>query len=751
MKYQLRCYQKKASDAAILAFGTKTKRNGILICPTGSGKSLIIADIASRLNAPLVVLQPSAEILMQNFAKLQTYGILDCGCYSASVGSKDINRITFATIGSVMNHMEDFKHFKYVLIDECLPNNVFISTEIGQRRIGQLYKSYSKGENLPKVLSYNELTKTFEPKEIKCVVNNGTKEVYDYKFSGLKIRCTKNHPLLTLSRGWVAADEIHVGEAILTTDNLACSLPVLTDDQKDFILGSMVGDGCVDKSRNLINVNRFSFIHGESQEMYLRWKASMLNCHEKVSFVEYNGISSKPAYRFTSPVCYFEDSHLTKRYAIEHLNAKILAVIYLDDGSIRKDQFGGTIYSIAESEELTILFSNKLKELGIDCVPAKCKSSTSGKTCNYIRLHKKGIDRLSEIIAPYTPKSMSYKLCDKDKYLAGTYVWDRHTKHHCVTFQNKKFNSTQDVFNMEVCDNHNFVVTTSRYDKNNKSFSEGVLVHNCHVVNSKGGMYEKFINAEDRHVVGLTATPYRLSSYMAGSMLKFLTRTRPRIFSEVLYVCQTSDLLAKGYLADLKYYDLTAINLDNVRSNSTGADYDEKSLKMEYERSGFFDKLTTATLRVLKPKSGIPRKGVLVFTRFIEEAENLVGKLKLKGISAAIVTGATPKAEREQLLNDFKSGKIKVVANVGVLVVGFDFPALDTVILARPTKSLAWYYQAVGRSIRPFKGKDGWVIDLAGNYKRFGKVSDLKIDIEKPNSQLWCVKSNGKILTNRMF
>ena len=278
-----------------------------------------------------------------------------------------------------------------------------------------------------------------------------------------------------------------------------------------------------------------------------------------------------------------------------------------------------------------------------------------------------------------------------------------------------------------------------------------VLIDEVHVVNSRGGMYEKFINSENRQVVGLTATPYRLSSYMNGSMLKFLTRTRPRIFSEVLYVCQTSDLLAKGYLANLKYYDLTAINIENVISNSTGADYDEKSLKLEYERSGFFDKLTTTTLRVLKPKNGIPRKGVLVFTRFVEEAENLVGKLKIKGVSAAIVTGATPKVEREKLLNDFKSGKIKVVANVGVLVVGFDFPALDTVILARPTKSLAWYYQAVGRCIRPFKDKDAWVIDLAGNYKRFGKVSDLKIDVEKPNSQLWCVKSNGKILTNRIF
>lgn len=751
MKYVLRQYQKDAADAAVKVFQSTKKTNGLIVVSTGGGKSLIIADIASRLNSPLIVLCPSKEILEQNFAKLQSYGILDCGCYSASVGCKDINRITFATIGSVMNHMEDFKHFKHVLIDECFPFNVFISTEIGQRRIGQLYKSYINGEKLPKVLSYNELTNTFESKEIKCVVDNGVKEVYDYMFSGLKIRCTKNHPLLTLYRGWVAADEIHVGEAILTTGNLSCSLPVLTDDQKDFILGSIVGDGNIDKSRTLANVNRFKFIHGKSQEEYLRWKSIMLNCQEKVALVEHNGVSAKPAYRFTSSVCYFEDSHLTKRYAIEHLNAKILTVIYLDDGSIRKDQLGGTIYSIAESEELTILFANKLKELGIDCVPAKCKSSTSGKTCNYIRLHKKGIDRLSEIIAPYTPKSMSYKLCDKDRHLVGTYAWDNHPKYHCVAFQGKSYACSENVYNMEVCDNHNFVVTTSRYDKNNKSFSEGVLVHNCHVVNSKGGMYEKFINSEGRQVVGLTATPFRLSSYMGGSMLKFLTRTRPRIFSEVLYVCQTSDLLAKGYLADLKYYDLTAINMDNVRSNSTGADYDEKSLKMEYERSGFFDKLAITTLRVLKPKNGIPRKGVLVFTRFVEEAESLVEKLKIKGVPAAIVTGDTPKSEREWIIEKFKSGELKVIANAQVLTTGFDYPELDTIIMARPTKSLALYYQCVGRAIRPFKGKDGWIIDLCGNYKRFGKVSDLKIDVEKPHSQLWCVKSNGKILTNRMF
>ena len=119
MKYQLRDYQRDASIAAVRAFTSKKANNGLLILPTGAGKSLVIADIASKLDGPLLVFQPSKEILEQNFAKLQSYGCWDASIYSASVGYKDINRITFATIGSVINHKEDFAHFKNVMIDEC--------------------------------------------------------------------------------------------------------------------------------------------------------------------------------------------------------------------------------------------------------------------------------------------------------------------------------------------------------------------------------------------------------------------------------------------------------------------------------------------------------------------------------------------------------------------------------------------------------------------------------------------------------
>lgn len=80
MIYKLRDYQQQASDAAIRFFkDTKSKKNAIMVLPTGSGKSLIIADIAARLNGYVLVFQPSREILEQNFKKtmfLWSYGLL---------------------------------------------------------------------------------------------------------------------------------------------------------------------------------------------------------------------------------------------------------------------------------------------------------------------------------------------------------------------------------------------------------------------------------------------------------------------------------------------------------------------------------------------------------------------------------------------------------------------------------------------------------------------------------------------------
>ncbi|EHH01509.1 DEAD/DEAH box helicase [Paraprevotella clara] len=278
---------------------------------------------------------------------------------------------------------------------------------------------------------------------------------------------------------------------------------------------------------------------------------------------------------------------------------------------------------------------------------------------------------------------------------------------------------------------------------------KNIIVDECHLVNHKEGMYKDFFDAVKCKVLGLTATPYRLSSSRDfGSMLKFITRTRPCIFSEVIYQVQISTLLDMGYLAKLDYYAMNPIGWNelNLKVNTTGADYTDKSVIREYERIDFYGYLVHIVQRLMNPKSGVRRKGILVFTRFLKEAERLTWSIP----GTAIVSGETPKKERERVLEAFKAGEIPVVANVGVLTTGFDYPELDTIVMARPTMSLALWYQIVGRAIRPHPSKKaGWIVDLCGNIKRFGEVKDLRL-VDGGNGK-WAVYSGYRQLTNVRF
>lgn len=118
MTYTLRPYQEEAVKQGV--HHLKNYANPFSIqAATGAGKSLMIAEICHRLNEPVLILQPSVELLEQNYAKLQSYGIHDIAIYSASAGQKNIAKYTYATIGSIYKKPWLFAQFKYVIVDEC--------------------------------------------------------------------------------------------------------------------------------------------------------------------------------------------------------------------------------------------------------------------------------------------------------------------------------------------------------------------------------------------------------------------------------------------------------------------------------------------------------------------------------------------------------------------------------------------------------------------------------------------------------
>lgn len=274
-----------------------------------------------------------------------------------------------------------------------------------------------------------------------------------------------------------------------------------------------------------------------------------------------------------------------------------------------------------------------------------------------------------------------------------------------------------------------------------------ILIDEAHLVGAKNesSMFMQFLSkTKDAKVLGLTATPYRLShDGFGGAILKFITRTRPRVFHKVVHVTQNGDLLRDGYWANLEYKQVkTGFREDRLRVNSTGADYTDESVRQHFRELNFADQIVRCVERV----GELGRGPVLVFTRFVEEAEYVARRC-----GGAVVTANTPKDERKAIVRQFKAGQIKCVANVSCLAIGFDYPELANVILAAPTRSLARYYQFVGRAVRPHASKaSAFVIDMVGLVEKFGRVEELRL-VCGPHDTWRVENGQGKALTNCYF
>ena len=120
----LRENQSEPIAKAIPFFQEKKPKPSLIVLPTAWGKSILTAFVAKNTDDRLLVLQPSKELLEQNYCKYMSlcgdFGT-NAGIYSASFGRREIAQITYATIGSIKNLGETFKRYGFtkMLIDEA--------------------------------------------------------------------------------------------------------------------------------------------------------------------------------------------------------------------------------------------------------------------------------------------------------------------------------------------------------------------------------------------------------------------------------------------------------------------------------------------------------------------------------------------------------------------------------------------------------------------------------------------------------
>lgn len=117
-------------------------------------------------------------------------------------------------------------------------------------------------------------------------------------------------------------------------------------------------------------------------------------------------------------------------------------------------------------------------------------------------------------------------------------------------------------------------------------------------------------------------------------------------------------------------------------------------------------------------------KQAILYAHSVEYAKEYAKAFGEAGVSAASVDGKTPQVERDQIINDFRDGKLKVLCNNDLISEGFNVPNCEVVIMCRPTASLVLYLQQSMRCMRYVDGKQAIIIDHVGNYMRFGLPDD---------------------------
>lgn len=234
------------------------------------------------------------------------------------------------------------------------------------------------------------------------------------------------------------------------------------------------------------------------------------------------------------------------------------------------------------------------------------------------------------------------------------------------------------------------------YDKN---YFKTIIIDEAH--HAAAPSYKRIIDYfNPDFILGVTATPQRSDS----------TRLTD-VFQEIVYYKSIQNLIDEGWLCPLVGYrvntktDISRVEIQNGEYNQSQLEEEINNLERNLGIVAAYNNLANSTKTI-------------VFAAGIAHAKSLAETFEENGTPVRVIIGTTPSEERQDTLSKFRSGDVKVIVNVGVLTEGFDEPSLQTIILAKPTRSTLLYTQIVGRGTRLYLNKPHCtIIDISDTTK----------------------------------
>lgn len=220
-----------------------------------------------------------------------------------------------------------------------------------------------------------------------------------------------------------------------------------------------------------------------------------------------------------------------------------------------------------------------------------------------------------------------------------------------------------------------------------EDYYQDIIVDEAHHCLSDS--YQHVLNHfPEANILGVTATPDR------GDM-----KNLGEFFDSKAYEYSMTDAIRDGYLCPIRA-QMIPLELD---INSVGlSSGDFAAGEIGHALDPYLEQIAKEMLNYCQDRKTV------VFLPLIATSQKFCRMLNEVGLKAAEVNGNS--GDRSEVLADFDSGRYDVLCNSMLLTEGWDCPAVDCIVILRPTKIRSLYQQMVGRGMRLSPGKENLLL-----------------------------------------
>jgi len=689
-------------------------RNVLMVYPTGGGKTVICADTVTKLGQSTVAIAHRQEIVSQMslaFARNEIrHRIIgpaavasNCrGLHLAELGKNYVdpsNRVAVAGVDTLirMGPTDWFNQVGLIVQDECFVEGTLVD--------GKPIETLQVGD---KVTAFDEHNKTFHLNKITKIFKN---PIHNYMMrvtvNHHVIECTLGHPFFT-KRGWVNAGELSNRDEVILYEmydlrknhrecrgnptlplqkNRADLLPKILWDAKSKKKVACIGE------RHMFDVWRNNFkcripSEGEWKDLLLKRMLKEI-CFRTI--INHNG-PNQPKTCFSKNarqqpnvsrgmcsqgICIASSNGPQTKNSRGEWETSFTR----RNSSLRFVQSFGICYATSNKNRkikrrISALLQTRLRTLAIEnsLGSGRIKSQPTNKKNS--RPEERGVPKWVGVdcVEIYKPSDIDAT----NGGIHGSYV-----------------------YNIEVEGLHTYI-------------ANGIVVHNCHhllVKNKWGKVHSMFPNALG---LGVTATPCRADGHGLG-------KHADGVMEAMVEGPTMRNLIERGKLTDYRIFAPPSdLQLDDVPLGADG-DYSKPKLATAVHKSHIVGDVVAHYLRIAPGKRGI------TFAVDVSAATEIAQAFRDAGVPAEVVTAKTPDHVRAALQRKLRAGSVLMLVNVDLFGEGVDIPAVEVVIMARPTASYSLYCQQFGRALRKMLGKMyAIIIDHVGNVHRHGLPDRLR-------------------------